>query len=331
MALTNCNECDREISRKAKTCPNCGAPIKKNDTASGLLLVAILFGLFLYWGDDAPSEDELEEQYKLARGLPAQQVCENAFEYKKLLNMSEEADASKFITIAKNKVTFYSEKCDAENAPNLSKSAAPPYAIVKQEDLSYGGIRRVQYRIQLPEHYPSTVVEAIARQIVGDLRKKSNVVNTVSMLFYGPNSSTDGAYDIASIDWAPNGEWSEAGRASDYSSFQLKISYNEPYSTNVRLLTASDTTGLFGIPLPHGSHLTKRTAAAKHAGIDAREQYELDEPAEEILMFFISEMPRAGWKKTGPYSESVLFFEKDGIGSAVLVNKDGGTFTLMGS
>ncbi len=49
MALKKCKECGKEISSKAKTCPNCGAPIKKQiSTGSGCLII-ILFVIFIAW------------------------------------------------------------------------------------------------------------------------------------------------------------------------------------------------------------------------------------------------------------------------------------------
>ena len=32
MALKNCPECDKEVSDKAKNCPNCGYPLIENET-----------------------------------------------------------------------------------------------------------------------------------------------------------------------------------------------------------------------------------------------------------------------------------------------------------
>lgn len=48
MALIKCKECSREISKKAKTCPNCGH--KKEPHITGLFKVCmvVLFG-FLWW------------------------------------------------------------------------------------------------------------------------------------------------------------------------------------------------------------------------------------------------------------------------------------------
>lgn len=57
MALIKCSECGKEISNKAKTCPNCGAPVKLDDLKQEVswgkaigIIVGILFvilGLFL--------------------------------------------------------------------------------------------------------------------------------------------------------------------------------------------------------------------------------------------------------------------------------------------
>jgi predicted amidophosphoribosyltransferase len=63
MALIKCEECGKEISQKAKTCPSCGAPVKSIGNAladlqkassgcSGCLGVAGLVALFFvakYW------------------------------------------------------------------------------------------------------------------------------------------------------------------------------------------------------------------------------------------------------------------------------------------
>ncbi|WP_020586341.1 zinc ribbon domain-containing protein [Desulfobacter curvatus] len=48
MALVKCKECGAEISKKAKTCPKCGAPQGPKQYSLGKLLVLIVFGVFLY-------------------------------------------------------------------------------------------------------------------------------------------------------------------------------------------------------------------------------------------------------------------------------------------
>ncbi|MGY8824556.1 MAG: zinc ribbon domain-containing protein [Candidatus Latescibacterota bacterium] len=43
MALINCSECDHKISKKAKTCPSCGAPVKKNESGCAGWIALLLF------------------------------------------------------------------------------------------------------------------------------------------------------------------------------------------------------------------------------------------------------------------------------------------------
>jgi hypothetical protein len=210
----------------------------------------------------------------------------------------------------------------------------PDHEVVKIEDVSFGDVRRLQYRIRLPEHYQRSAIEELAHWITAELARQGESVNALSMLFYGPDSATDGFYDIASIYWAPGGEWGDADsvRAGDYSSFLYDVTYNAPREKPAgSLLAVSDTTGLLGVPLPVHAQLTNRVAGNPSGTADPREEYEISATAEEILAFYESEMPRAGWKKTGPYSEFMIPFKKGNHIIGVIAHSDGGSFTLMGS
>ena len=55
MALIKCEECGKEVSTKAKTCPHCGAPVKTNKGINTMKIVkwitivfVILLGVVLY-------------------------------------------------------------------------------------------------------------------------------------------------------------------------------------------------------------------------------------------------------------------------------------------
>jgi len=48
MALTKCKECGKEISKKAKICPHCGAPVKKKTGCLTIVVGVVLAGLILY-------------------------------------------------------------------------------------------------------------------------------------------------------------------------------------------------------------------------------------------------------------------------------------------
>jgi predicted amidophosphoribosyltransferase len=52
MAVQNliaCPDCDKQVSRIAESCPHCGRPLKRRQTAGGFL-AAMIIGLILCWG-----------------------------------------------------------------------------------------------------------------------------------------------------------------------------------------------------------------------------------------------------------------------------------------
>ncbi len=48
MALKKCKACGKEISKKAKQCPNCGEPQGPKHYSLGKLIIALLLAWFLY-------------------------------------------------------------------------------------------------------------------------------------------------------------------------------------------------------------------------------------------------------------------------------------------
>ena len=61
MALITCNECGKEISSRAKTCPQCGLPLKF-EAGCGTYLLIFLFGIvFLY----SSCKEMIKSQYNI--------------------------------------------------------------------------------------------------------------------------------------------------------------------------------------------------------------------------------------------------------------------------
>ncbi len=46
--LVSCPDCQKEISRKAELCPNCGLRLRSRQTAAGIL-AAVVLGLIICW------------------------------------------------------------------------------------------------------------------------------------------------------------------------------------------------------------------------------------------------------------------------------------------
>ncbi len=198
-----------------------------------------------------------------------------------------------------------------------------------------GAVRRLRARVSLPEHYSRSAVEQVAQAVVADITT-SQAVNAISILFYGPGTSTAGVYDVAKVEWAPTGQWGEADsvRAGDYTTFRYVVSYNAPappLSTASSTLTSSNRTGLLGVPLPTGARLTERTPADPTSGRDPSERYAVSASGGEIAAFYSQAMPAAGWAKDGTSMNNALFFRKGKLMIGVLINREGGTFTLLGS
>ena len=209
----------------------------------------------------------------------------------------------------------------------------PDYKVVTTRDVSIGSVRRLQLKVSLPKHYARDAVEQAAQAIVAGTTE-SQPVNAISILFYGPGTSTAGVYDVAMVEWAPNGQWSAADsvRPGDYTTFRYAVSYNPPPSTtSPSTLTISNQKGLLGAPLPLAATLTQATPGDPGSGRDPSERYAVSASAPEIAAFFNEEMPAAGWEKDGRSTNTILFFRKGSLMVGVLVNSDGGTFTLMGS
>ena len=96
-------------------------------------------------------------------------------------------------------------------------------------------------------------------------------------------------------------------------------------------LTASGTAGILDCPLPPGASLSVRSHGSDGVDDHPTETYAIEAPAREIVGFYEREMERAGWHKAAVSSEFLLYFVKDDETVGVLIDREGGFFTLMGS
>ncbi len=74
MALIECSECKKSISSKAKTCPECGAPVKQAQNTAlgclGLIMIGGCIALFVTSGPKAPPETAEDHR------TPLEGLCE---------------------------------------------------------------------------------------------------------------------------------------------------------------------------------------------------------------------------------------------------------------
>lgn len=87
MALTNCKECKKEISDKAKTCPHCGTQLNTNIGCGPLIGFAIIATILILVFADKDSSPPLESTQntavntQTAKVLPIQTI--NSWKYQK--------------------------------------------------------------------------------------------------------------------------------------------------------------------------------------------------------------------------------------------------------
>lgn len=86
MALIKCNECGKEISTKASSCPNCGFILKKKTTSYSYLIaiffVILVIFIFEFWGSHPINQGvfteivTFEEYEKISNEMSYQQVVQ---------------------------------------------------------------------------------------------------------------------------------------------------------------------------------------------------------------------------------------------------------------
>ena len=97
------------------------------------------------------------------------------------------------------------------------------------------------------------------------------------------------------------------------------------------LLAPAGSLGILGCPLPAGATLAGQSHGAAGRDDHPTQTYEIPAAASDIVGFYESEMERAGWRKSFVSSEHLLYFVKEDRTLSVLIEREGGTFTLMGS
>lgn len=125
MALVKCNDCGKEISKKAKACPDCGSPPKKKTSLlTWLVALCLLYGFvngFTQYGSNSPpppqvpetkeeKEARMERLISELKSIPKEDYENNLNRYKQLSQIQPEN--KHYI----EKVKYYTEKLGRYNS-----------------------------------------------------------------------------------------------------------------------------------------------------------------------------------------------------------------------
>lgn len=94
---------------------------------------------------------------------------------------------------------------------SCSPATSVDYDVEAAEDISVQGgrVKRSRLRIVLPTAIRAANIEQFACQVVTDKTKADPDLDAIAILLYSEQGVIYGAYDIAKIDWAPNGRFGD--------------------------------------------------------------------------------------------------------------------------
>lgn len=137
--LIKCRDCDHEISKKAKSCPSCGAPQKKRTSPVTKLLAVIIFGatgIVLFAGGGGSSSYNASNDYsrpsqsgstakskpksnrEMFLASPGKALAWMGRDKSTIENMLKDADSAKFENVFISFVSDSPVTCGTVNAKN---------------------------------------------------------------------------------------------------------------------------------------------------------------------------------------------------------------------
>jgi len=159
-----------------------------------------------------------------------------------------------------------SEESLTEAEPQTS--SIPKYEIVSIKSVSYGNVKRYDVRVRVGHMLSRTELERVSEAIIEDL-KVTRPHNALALLYYLPDSDTNGFYTAGKAEWAPYGDWSRAdeARTGHYSSHALKL-----FPGNAMGLDP-ERTRVPGLPIEIKKRIFFELVAAQDSGVGDNEAY----------------------------------------------------------
>jgi len=123
------------------------------------------------------------------------------------------------------------KKVTQKITPTVSEEiAVPQYTIVQENDISFQSAKRLQVKLRVQKILAEEEIKAICNKLIP--KYKISRYNAVVFHFYLPDSDIKGTFTAGMAEWAPYGNWSQAGnmKEGDYSKHSLSIQVSKPVS-----------------------------------------------------------------------------------------------------
>jgi hypothetical protein len=146
-------------------------------------------------------------------------------------------------------------------------SAISKYEIVSIKNVSYGNVKRYDVRVRVEHMLSSTELKRVSEVIIEELKVKQPH-NALALLYYLPDSDTNGFYTAGKAEWAPYGDWSRADevRTGNYSRHALKLFPGNATGLDPKIRVP-------GLPIETKKKIFFELVAAQDRGVGANKAY----------------------------------------------------------
>lgn len=96
--------------------------------------------------------------------------------------------------------------------------------VVRIEDVSYAKVKRYHYRVAVDGQPTEVQVREMLEGIIARAKAdKDRPFSALGFSLYRKGAEVDGPYTIAAADYAPGGDWGQAGRPGRYRGMKLSV------------------------------------------------------------------------------------------------------------
>lgn len=158
-------------------------------------------------------------------------------------------------------ITSCSEKAEEKSSPTSETIKTVNFIIEAIEDISYGKVIRMTYRVKVEKEVTDDEIRIICKKIIPQEKK---AYNAIAFFFYLPDSDIKGAYTAGMAEWTPFGKWASAKEVEtgDYSHHQLIVKSGN-------LLGKVPVSSIVDLPIEKKKKIYYELVVLQDQGIDA--------------------------------------------------------------
>ena len=114
------------------------------------------------------------------------------------------------------------------SAPSeIEEPTLPSYEVVKQEDVSFGNTVRISVSVVASPDLSDEELLRVSKNVVDKITSEQDV-NAIGIFFSENEADVGNIAALASVDWAPFGDWSRANEVEtgNYSNHEYNIVFS---------------------------------------------------------------------------------------------------------